>query len=165
MKRLHLIRHAKSSWQDTELDDHERALNARGQRDAPRMGAALAQRLKTSSPIHCSSALRARQTLDGLCAGWPGLAGLEHRIDPSLYTFDAGDLLGWLKEFGHADVCFLLGHNPALTYLCNRLVGSPALDNLPTCGYLELSLPIADWSDVTEGVANLEGWLFPRDLT
>lgn len=168
MKTLHLMRHAKSSWQQPELGDHDRDLNDRGRRDAPRMGRALAEKL-VPTPVHCSSALRARETLKGLSEGWPALALQPHAVDEGLYTFDYQDLLTWLQEdrggFGSEGSCFILGHNPALTDLCNQLVGRPALDNLPTAGYLQLLIPIDHWSDLAEGIASLEDWQFPRDLT
>jgi phosphohistidine phosphatase len=164
LKTLHLLRHAKSSWASPELADHERDLNDRGRRDAPRMGAALAE-FCPPQPVDCSDALRARRTLAGLCAGWPALATLPHRYHGALYTFDYRDLLDWLSRIGDdRERCFLIGHNPGLTDLCNQLVGRPALDNLPTASYLQLSLPIAQWCEISEGCADLERWLFPRDL-
>jgi phosphohistidine phosphatase len=164
MKTLHLLRHAKSSWAAPQLSDHERALNDRGRRDAPRMGRALAAMLEPQV-IHCSSAVRARSTLEGLCDGWPAMARQEHVIVDALYTFDWRELLAWLQDYpDEAAACFLIGHNPALTDLCNHLVGRAALDNLPTAGYLRLSIPVASWSELAGGIARLEAWQFPRDL-
>jgi phosphohistidine phosphatase len=164
MKTLHLMRHAKSSWQSPGLDDHDRELNERGLRDAPAMGRALAGLIK-AQVVHCSSARRARQTLAGLCDGWPALGLQAHVTEEALYTFDYLDLMAWLQDAQEGfDSLFLLGHNPALTDLCNQLVGRPALDNLPTAGYLQLMIPIDAWSDVTEGIASLEIWQFPRNL-
>jgi phosphohistidine phosphatase len=164
MKTLHLLRHAKSSWASPGVDDHERELNDRGRRDAPRMGRALAD-LVSAQPVHCSSAVRARMTLEGLCDGWPALALQPHVSDGALYTFDWEDLLVWLQDLqGQDSAVFLIGHNPAFTELCNALCGRRALDNLPTAGYLQLCLPIESWSEVTEGIARLEAWQFPRDL-
>lgn len=164
MKTLHLLRHAKSSWSAPDLDDHDRDLNDRGRRDAPRMGAALAE-LIPAQRVHCSSARRARLTLDGLCASWPAMADQPHVVDEALYTFDYHVVLDWLR--GHqsdTDACFLIGHNPAFTELCNALTGRQTLDNLPTAGYLQLSLPVDHWSDIGAEAASLEHWLFPRDL-
>jgi phosphohistidine phosphatase len=167
MKTLHLMRHAKSSWQQPELGDHDRHLNDRGRRDAPRMGIALAETC-VAQPIHCSSAVRARETLKGLIEAWPALALQSHTIDEALYTFDYRDVLAWLREdrggCAAGDSCFILGHNPALTDLCNQLLGRPALDNLPTAGYLRLLIPVDHWADLAEGSARLEDLQFPRDL-
>ncbi len=164
MKTLHLLRHAKSSWTAAGVDDHDRDLNERGQRDAPRMGAALAERIEPQ-PIHASSALRAQRTLEGLTEGWPALRLQPHVTEEALYTFDWEEVLAWLQDQQtDRDSLFLIGHNPAFTELCNQLVARRALDNLPTAGYLRFSADIDDWSDLTEGIATLEGWLFPRDL-
>ena len=164
MKTLHLMRHAKARWPAAPGDDHERDLNARGRRDAPRMGRALALSMPAQA-VHCSSARRARETLEGLCAGWPALGAQAHVIDPALYTFDSGAVLAWLQALRIDDeALFVLGHNPALTDLCNRLVGRPALDNLPTAGYLRVAIDIDSWSDCAEGLATLRSWQFPRDL-
>ncbi|MEO0436836.1 MAG: histidine phosphatase family protein [Pseudomonadota bacterium] len=164
MKTLHLMRHAKSSWTDPQLGDHERELNERGRRDAPRMGRAIAERV-SAMPVHCSTAIRAQRTLEGMCTTWPALAKQPHLIDSELYTFDARDLVAWLQDLRAEDSsCFLLGHNPALTDLCNFLTGRPALDNLPTAGYLRFSLPVEEWVDLTEGVGVLEHYIFPKDL-
>jgi phosphohistidine phosphatase len=164
MKTLHLLRYAKSSWASPGIDDHERDLNDRGRRDAPRMGQALAAMIDPQV-IHCSSALRARRTLAGLCEGWPELSKRQHITEAALYTFDWRDLLAWLRRHDHGERdCFLIGHNPALTDLCNQLCGRRALDNLPTAGYLQLSLPAEAWDEIAEGTASLEAWQFPRDL-
>lgn len=164
MKTLYLLRHAKSSWSSHGVEDHDRDLNDRGRRDAPRMGAALSQTCP-AQPVFVSSALRAQRTLEGLVDAWPQLAAQAHCVEESLYTFDYRDLLGWLQEFdSDAERCFIIGHNPGLTDLCNQLSGRPVLDNLPTAGYVEMTLAATTWGDVTEGVGDIARWLFPKDL-
>ncbi|MEM7691715.1 MAG: histidine phosphatase family protein, partial [Pseudomonadota bacterium] len=97
MKTLHLMRHAKSSWADPQLGDHERELNERGRRDAPRMGRALAEQIP-AGPVHCSTAIRAQRTLEEMCKVWPALAAQAHVTDSELYTLDAQDLVAWLQS-------------------------------------------------------------------
>lgn len=164
MRKLHLLRHAKSSWGSPELSDRERGLNKRGQRDAPRMGEALARRM-VAMPVAVSPARRAQLTLAGLCAAWPALADLSHRTEEDLYTFAAEDILEWLQlqDDAHAAL-FVIGHNPALTDLANWLAGEASLANLPTAGYLELSLDIDRWRDMGQGCGQFEFSLFPRNL-
>lgn len=165
MKTLHLLRHAKSDWAEPGLADHDRPLNARGLRDAPRMGAAL-RRWLPPLPIHASSAKRAQMTLAELCSGWSGLAGLSHRIETALYTFSAEQLLVWLRARPDTDeAVFLIAHNPGLTDLANYLVPGLHLTNLPTAGYLQLQLPLQHWAALGDGGAGqLVHQLFPRDL-
>ena len=164
MKTLHLLRHAKSAWDQPGLADRERPLNKRGQRDAPRMGAALAAQL---APMSCavSPARRAQLTLEGLCNGWPALGECQHYTEEDLYTFSADDLVEWIAaQDEHHQALFLIGHNPALTELVNELVGEVVIDNLPTAGYAELALDIDRWSDLREGCAVLQYSLFPKQL-
>lgn len=164
MKTLHLLRHAKSAWDDPGLSDRERPLNKRGRRDAPRMGEALARRLPAMS-VAVSPARRAQLTLDGLCSGWPALADVEHDTEEDLYTFDDRDLFDWIagQDDRHRSL-FLIGHNPALTDLVNGLTGRHCLDNLPTAGYAELSLDIKRWAQLEVGCATLDYTLFPKQL-
>ncbi len=167
MKRLYLLRHAKSCWRHTSLADTERPLNKRGRRDAPRMGAALGRRLAPTR-FHCSPAMRARLTFSGLCAGWPGLQPRDVIIEQALYTFDAGALLDWIAARPESEtVMAIIGHNPALTDLVNRLVGAGTLDNLPTAGWVEIHLPIGSWSeiDAASGRCVVDFMLVPRALT
>ena len=164
MKVLHLMRHAKSSWDQPGLADRDRGLNKRGRRDAPRMGAVLSQRLAPIS-IAVSPARRAQLTLEGLCDGWPALRDLQHDTEEALYTFSADDLLGWIasQEDSHRRL-FMIGHNPAFTDLVNHLTGGHSLDNLPTAGYVELALAIDRWRDLREACAVMSHCLFPKQL-
>ena len=73
MKQLHLIRHAKSSWDCPSLDDRQRPLNKRGQRASVLMGAAMSLYLKDTPAVFVSSAVRAQHTLKGFVSGWPAL--------------------------------------------------------------------------------------------
>ena len=164
MKTLHLLRHAKSAWDKPGLADRQRPLNKRGQRDAPRMGAALAGQL---APMSCavSPARRAQLTLDGLCKGWPGLADCEHRTEEGLYTFASDDLMAWIAaQDPQHRALFLTGHNPALTDLVNELSGDRVLDNLPTAGYARLRLDIDRWQALGHGSGTMEYALFPKQM-
>jgi len=164
MKTLRLTRHAKSSWKEPELDDRDRGLNKRGQRDLPRMAAALSARVRPGV-IHSSPALRARLTLEGLCAHWPELDRLSHTLEEELYTFSAADLLEWLVERPvTVDAIWMLGHNPALTGLVNYLALDDHLDNLPTCGFVELSADVDRWDQLMQGSAEISFRLFPKHL-
>ena len=164
MKTLRLLRHAKSSWDAMGLSDRERGLNKRGKRDAPRMGAALARRIAPMA-IAVSPARRAQLTLGGLCDGWSALADFSHITVEDLYTFSAEGVLEWLRGQDDAQqTLFIIGHNPALTDLANTLADGEGPANLPTAGFLELSLQIDRWRDVRQVSAVIEFSLFPRDL-
>ena len=166
MKNLYLLRHAKSSWDDPSLSDSERPLNARGRRDAPRMGAALGARLAPMT-FHVSPAERAQQTFAALPHSWAGLE-VQHGITtPTLYTFHYREVLRWIAaQSDDADRLALVGHNPALTELVNFFVGPGTLANLPTAGWAELSIPIDEWSQAPDakGEGELVDHLFPKSL-
>lgn len=165
MKTLHLMRHAKSAWDDPELADRDRGLNRRGHRDAPRMGRALADRLLPMA-LHVSPAHRAQLTLAGLCAGWPALRAQPHITVEALYSFRYDELWQWIAAYTDERAeLFVVAHNPALTELANRLVGRPLLDNLPTAGYLQLALAIEHWRSLEEGCGQVVDSLFPRQLS
>ncbi|MEH6587259.1 MAG: histidine phosphatase family protein [Halioglobus sp.] len=164
MRTLHLLRHAKSAWDQPDLTDRERGLNKRGRRDAPRMGRALALQMPAQS-IAVSPAQRAQLTLEGLCKGWPSLADCQHRTEEDLYTFDGQGLLAWIAAQDDRDYSlFLIGHNPALTELINELAVCRQLENLPTAGYVRLLLEVQNWSAIESGCASLEQSLFPKEL-
>ena len=118
MKQLHLIRHVKSSWDDPSLGDHQRPINARGQRASVLMGVAMSMHLKDTPAIFVSSAVRAQHTLKGFVTGWPALERAKSTTDDRLYTFDVHDLIAWLSAADdRLDHMAVIGHNPA----CRRL--------------------------------------------
>ena len=162
---LYLLRHAKSSWKQTELSDLERGLNRRGQQSARAMGAALAEIVPVQG-IYFSPAQRSRLTLAGLLQTWPRLEAAQHEVVEALYTFDFEDLVDWIRAAGLAphDV-FLIGHNPAFTELINWACGASLLDNLPTAGFVALQLEVDQWPDIQHGCGRLSTQLFPRQLT
>ena len=164
MKTLHLLRHAKSAWDQPGLSDRERPLNKRGRRDAPRMGEALSGVLQPVE-IAVSPARRAQETLQGLCRGWPALAEYTHRTEEQLYSFSVADLAGFIRGAQDSVPClWLVGHNPALTDLINDLDDEARLANLPTAGYARLSLDIRAWPELEPGCGRVEQLLFPRQL-
>ncbi len=108
--KLILLRHAKSGWDDPELDDHDRPLSPRGRRAAPLVGAWLRARGHRPDWVLCSSALRTRETVDLL-----GLDGGEMRILRDLYLATAGTILRAAEREGAgAETVLIVGHNPGI---------------------------------------------------
>ena len=157
------MRHAKSSWSNSEASDRERVLNSRGKKDAPRMGKVLSRHYPAVSPS-VSPALRAQLTWAGVCSTWPALASLDYHIEESLYTFSSQDLISWLKKKDGDEPIFLIGHNPALTDLINYLTQANSISNLPTAGFAYLTLSLYEWPSLEAGVGKLEKLVLPRDL-
>lgn len=168
MRRLWLLRHAKSSWEDAGLDDHDRPLAARGRDAAARQARFLAREGIRPSLVVCSSALRARETLAIVL---PSLGtDLTVRIDPAGYTFDADRLLALVRGLPdqHPEV-MVIGHNPAFEELATVLAregdGLEALrEKYPTAGLAGLVFEAGRWSDVGPAGGRLETFVVPRDL-
>ena len=166
MKQLYLLRHAKSSWKNRELSDRERPLNKRGYRDAPRMGAYLADRY---SPIQffVSPARRAQETYTELLTGWPELNSQAVTTEEALYTFEFRELLQWLSARpDELSAVAMVGHNPALTDLTNWLVGGEVIENLPTAGWVDLVIDLDRWSDIelSRGRGHCKTIIKPKDI-
>jgi phosphohistidine phosphatase len=163
VKNLTLLRHAKSSWGDPGLADHERPLNKRGEQDAPRMGRRLLERRERPSLILTSTAVRARTTAR-LVADAIGYPREFLQSDRALYHADPGKILAVLAQQDDAFANVLLvGHNPGLTELANELLPDFDIDNLPTAGVVAMALDIDHWSEVGDARARLRFFDFPKN--
>lgn len=152
MKTLVIVRHAKSSWDDRGLSDHDRPLNRRGLRDAPVMGARLAEWGPPVDRVISSSAVRALTTAE-LITQEMGLPWDEIVIDEALYHASEDDMLEIIQEQeDYLDGLMMFGHNPGMTYLVNNL-SDLDLENLPTCGVVILQFNIEHWTEVGEELA------------
>ncbi len=147
MKTLLALRHAKSSWSDPALDDRERPLNARGRRDAPRVGALVREHRLTPDLIISSDALRARLTAEAVAehARYDG----EILLEPCLYLASAAGIVTMLRKVrdAKAETIMIVGHNPGLEELVARLTGEE--DDMPTAALAQIVLPIGHWRDLT----------------
>jgi phosphohistidine phosphatase len=147
MKRITLIRHAKSSWESPELDDFDRPLNNRGFSDAPEMG----KRLKTHNIIPdiiiVSPALRAMSTAK-LILEQLGISVDKIIKEQSIYDASPGDLLEIIGDLPDThDHVFLIGHNPALHIIAQFLVGKTII-KFPTCAVFSLECTTDSWSNI-----------------
>lgn len=163
MKRLTLIRHAKSSWKDEALADHERPLAARGERDAPRMGERLRARHARPSLIISSTALRAKQTAQSVA---DALEYPHELIDyaPALYMASPDTILGLAaaQDDRHSDV-MLVAHNPGLLELAGKLLPDWPHDNLPTAGIVAVEFATDQWAGITSTPARRLFYDYPKN--
>ena len=147
-KELLLVRHAKSSWDDPYLDDHDRPLNERGLRNAPEMGKRLQGCGVRPGAWISSTALRAITTAE-ILAEQVDFPPDQIQRSKDLYHASATELqefIGGLDDqFGTA---ILFGHNPGMTSLAANLYGLP-IDNIPTCGVVCLQFSENNWSAVS----------------
>jgi phosphohistidine phosphatase len=149
VRELFVLRHAKSSHEDPGLDDHDRPLDSRGFRDAPRIGELLREEGTLPDRIVSSTALRARTTaqLVGRAAG----AREEPFLDPRLYGAGPAECLAILREQpDRLRTVMIVGHNPTFEQLVELLTG--AAERFPTAALAQIRLPIDRWADLTPGV-------------
>ncbi|WP_189612938.1 CHAD domain-containing protein [Saccharospirillum salsuginis] len=161
MKYLTLIRHAKSSWDDDQLDDRDRPLGRRGRKQVGFMAPVMHASGAFDSELHASPARRTADTVRFLL-DHADLADRTHTVqyDDDLYTFDADDLWHWLAEDRTVEEITLVGHNPALLDLANRLANEP-LPALPTCALVRLRLRIDRWAELAPCCASITHQLIP----
>jgi phosphohistidine phosphatase len=169
MPTIHLMRHAKSSWDDPTLADHDRPLAKRGRKAARRMAAYLERRGVHPQLILCSSAVRARQTCDALDAAGDGSS--EVLIEDGLYGAGAGELLSRLQQLSESvGEVLVIGHNPGLQDLALLLTGrgdaaarARLRDRFPTGAVATLTAS-APWASLAAGSARLSALVTPREL-
>ena len=168
MKTLLLMRHAKSSWDDDGLADHDRPLNTRGIKAA----AAMAPLIASFKPeaIACSTAMRTRATLTPIIEAIEGEAAIA--LTRALYLSDEADYLSVIRGLPETSVTALvIGHNPVTESLTRKLASSVngrALERIdrkfPTGAFAALSFPVERWHEVGANGARLLEIVRPRDL-
>ena len=163
-KELFLVRHAKSSWVDPTISDHDRPLNERGLRNAPDMGRRLSDRGVSPDALTSSTALRARTTAEIIAdsLGWP-----EERVvlDRALYHASATELQEYIGGLNDAHTSVMLfGHNPGMTSLVPHLFGL-TIENLPTCGVVYLQFSTESWAEASRSMPCEATIDFPKNGT
>jgi phosphohistidine phosphatase len=155
MRTLLLLRHAKSSWKDSDLRDFDRPLNQRGLKAAPAIGRLIRKRKLQPDLVLSSPAERARQTTQLVIEA----AGLktELRYDERIYEASVARLMGIVSELDdEAGIVMLVGHNPGFEELLEVLTGEA--HQMPTAALACLELNIEKWNKVRAGAGRLE-WL------
>jgi phosphohistidine phosphatase len=167
MKQLYLLRHAKSSWKDSSLPDHDRPLTGRGRRAAKTIARHLREQGIEPELVLCSTARRARETLDRI---EPALGTPAVRVEDDLYAASAGALLERLRSIPDTvESVMLIGHNPGLQDLALDLARpSPAARELatkyPTGALATLAFQASSWQELDRDTAELVALVRPRDL-
>jgi phosphohistidine phosphatase len=170
VKTLYLLRHAKSSWGDSALADHERPLDPRGERAATLMGVFLQQEGLRPGRVLCSDAARTRQTAERALAGLRPAPRVEIAAD--LYLAEPEALLARLRGLDErATSALVIGHNPGLHDLARMLVASGETaarrkldEKLPTGALVEIRIDAARWSDIAAARGALIRFVAPKDL-
>ena len=165
MKRLILMRHAKSSWADAGQRDFERPLNGRGVRSAKLIGEWLSSKGYLPDMALVSSARRTSET-------WAGITGVigsrPVEFVPSLYHGDPGAMLELLRGAQDAGTVLMLGHMPGVGAFATRLLAKPPddpdFDRHPTAATTVMDFPISVWKEAGWGSGQLVEFVTPRAL-
>lgn len=169
-KRLILLRHAKSAWDDPGLADFDRPLASRGRKAAPLVGAYLARRNMVPGLVLTSSAQRAIETLDLVCAGWqtkPTVRKLK-----SLYLAMPREMLRRVQAIGRGPDCVMLvGHNPGIADLANWLCSHGKAEQraklarkFPTGAVVVIEFDVEDWADIDPESGHLIDFATPKQI-
>jgi phosphohistidine phosphatase len=162
MKKVFLMRHAKSSWKEANIPDHDRPVKKKGEKDVKEMAKMLRHKKHLPDYILCSSAERAKQTAiifkkASSCEG-------EIEYSDKLYMAEVPDLIAALKDAPKkTKTVMVIGHNPGLEALLQTLTGK--VETLPTSSIAYISLPIEKWSELNSEVeGKLKKLWRPKDL-
>jgi phosphohistidine phosphatase len=161
MKKLVIIRHAKSDWDDTSLDDYDRTLNERGLKDAPFIGKFLYKKGLIPDFMLSSPATRAITTAELIAKE----VGYQKAITPNQYIYEAYvNTLQEIVSFIHDDndTVFLVGHNPGVSSLAYML--SDLKESISTCATVEIDFDCDSWMDVSRENSTLISYDFPKKL-
>ena len=159
MKKLYIIRHAKSSRSDETLEDFERPLNKRGKENAPMIGERLKEKGIMPDIIISSPAKRAKSTAEMIAKE----IGYEKRVlfDENIYEASVDELRKILTCINDENsAAFLVGHNPSLNDLANYYVHHE--ENIPTCGIVEVEFECNKWADIEPKNAKLISFEYPK---
>jgi len=169
LKQILLLRHAKSSWGDPILGDFSRPLNERGKRAAVAMGRQLKRLKLIPQVILCSSAMRTRETYEGLGAA---VEGIPVEFTEAIYEASVDQLLNALRGISDDyDRVLMIGHNPgmegAAKLLCENQGNAKALERMaekyPTGALAVLATDVPSWDELGQGSCRLEAFMRPVD--
>ena len=167
MKRLFLIRHAKSDWGNPLLLDMQRPLNERGHADAPRMASHLKSMGFIPDLIVSSPAVRARTTAEYF-AKTMGIPALSIDFQSDIYEANESNIMHIIHELPEsASTVFLFGHNPSMTYVADSFAKKDRFDDVPTCGVVQIlsNTEGSSWTTFNRKTADVVAAFFPKNLS
>ncbi|WP_448548857.1 SixA phosphatase family protein [Thalassotalea fusca] len=166
MKTLHLLRHAKSSWKDKQLNDIDRPLSQRGKDACHTVGNYLTGISIGSALVLLSPAKRAQQTWSLIYSHLIGVnqAAKQSQTLAALYTFDAEQLKQVIKRIDNAVAqVVIVGHNPAISDILYLLTGQN-IAHVPTCSFITLTSDIREWREAEDATFKLANMVTPKLL-
>jgi phosphohistidine phosphatase len=161
MKTLFLLRHAKSSWKDSTLQDFDRPLNGRGRKASELVGAFIRKQKLMPDLVLSSPAVRARETIEIVLKA--AKLEVELRYDQRIYEAGALRLLEVISQIDeHKNAVMIVGHNPGLEELLEVLTGRP--ERINTGALAKIDLATTKWSKALEGKGSLDWLVRPKEL-
>lgn len=165
MKRtLYLVRHAKSSWGNPGLRDHDRPLNERGLHDAPKMAQFLAEQGVQPDLLISSPAKRAISTALYFAEAFH-IASEDVIREPNIYEAFPQEILRIISDLpDSAHTVLIFGHNPTFTELANRFSEDDLIENVPTCGVVKITTNATSWREFYEENSRITACYFPKEV-
>jgi phosphohistidine phosphatase len=161
MRILYLLRHAKSSWNDSSLRDFDRPLKKRGREAAERIGQRMALETLSDPLVICSPAVRTRETAEIVLQN--AKLELEPRFDERIYEASLRELVQIVTEIpDDKEVAIMIGHNPGFEELLSFFTGEHR--RMPTCALAKIRFGDVSWKDVRAGEGSLEWFIAPKEL-
>ena len=161
LRNICFVRHAKSSWSDYSLADHDRPLNKRGKRDAPFMAGKMKELGVKPDYILCSTAKRARQTAAHFIQVFD-LDDDQVRYEGGIYEASPSQVLSIVRTVpDQRRSVFVFGHNPAFTYIANMFAGIH-IDNVPTCGICQAKTMVESWEKFDPATSAFVAFYYPK---
>lgn len=161
MKHLILVRHAKSSWKDSGVEDHDRTLARRGERDAPFMAKIFRDKKMNVDLMISSTAIRALSTAQEFAQR---LDYKKEKIQKAseLYLAELEELVDFVRNLDDENkTVMMFGHNPGFTWLANALTND-SIENIPTCGIVAIDFRVSSWKEISSGSGTIRFFEYPK---
>lgn len=163
MKKVYIVRHAKSSWDNPGLSDHDRPLLEKGKKRTALVGYFLAEKNISVDLIISSSAVRAYETAK-IIAKYIAYPAEDIKIDSGIYHTDADSIVDGIYALPNdIQSVMFFGHNPTFTYFANQWMDE-SIDWLPTSGVVAISFNTNKWEDLAKAKFKTDFYITPRKV-
>ena len=161
MKTITIVRHAKSSWDNPDVNDFERPLNARGFADAPIIADRISKLMKLPDLFMSSPALRAKTTAEIFVEKF-GVPVSKIVLDKDIYDKGSKYIMEFIKNLDEKiESVIIFGHNPDITSLATYYSGN-YFDNIPTCGVICIDFDSNNWQDTFTNNGKIRFYEYPK---
>lgn len=161
-KTVYIIRHAKSRYAYPGESDFSRPLNETGLQEVQKMADRFVTLKDKIDKIFCSSALRTKQTANGLCSIW-GIDQNKIQFEDGLYHASEEALIRFISSiYKGCNTVLIVAHNPGVTNFVNEISADFKIDDVPTCGVIGIEIKSDSWKDFKKTDKKIISWSFPN---